>query len=346
MTAATPGRPDAGPSPTPARDWVRILSRYRVPDDRRSAFELAVTLGPFLGLWALAWAALAVSPWLAVAISVVNAGFLLRLFIIQHDCGHGAFFTSRRANDLTGRLLGVFTLTPYDVWRRNHAIHHSHAGNLEHRGTGDIRTLTLAEYRALGPAGRLGYRLYRNPLVMFVLGPIWLFGLTNRVPMGLWDAGPRYWASAMGTNLAILALLGAIWVAGGWMPILAIFVPSALVAGASGVWLFYVQHQFEEASWDHDPDWQIHDAALQGSSHYVLPGPLPWLSGHIGVHHVHHLQSRIPFYRLPEVLRDHPELAQIKRLTVGESLASARLHLWDEGSRRLLSFREARTVPA
>lgn len=346
MTADTTGRPEAGAATAPARDWVRILSGYRTPDNRRSVFELVITLGPFLALWALAWATLSVSVWLALAISVVNAGFLLRLFIIQHDCGHGSFFSERRVNDITGRLLGVLTLTPYDVWRRNHAMHHSHAGNLDHRGTGDIRTLTLAEYRGLTPLGRLGYRLYRNPLVMFIIGPIWLFGLTNRLPMGLMDAGRQYWMSAMGTNVAIFALLGVIWYVGGWAPILAVFVPTALVAGASGVWLFYVQHQFEEAHWDHDPDWQIHDAALHGSSHYVLPGPLPWLSGYIGVHHVHHLQSRIPFYRLPEVLRDHPRLGEIKRLTVRESLESARLHLWDEGSRRLLSFREARSVPA
>lgn len=324
-----------------ARDWVRVLARYREPSAWRSSFELAVTLGPFLLLWALAWWALSVSGWLALGISVVNAGFLLRLFAIQHDCGHAAFFNSRRTSDWVGRILGVITLTPYDVWRRTHSIHHSSAGNLGRRGIGDVHTLTVAEYRAMGPLGRFHYRLYRNPIVLFGLGPSYLFFLQNRLPIGLM-AKARYWLSAMGTNASILMALAVIFYFGGIMPILLIFVPSTLLAATAGMWLFYVQHQFETTHWEENQNWDLHDAAFHGSSHYILPKPLQWLSANIGIHHVHHLYSRIPFYRLPEVLRDHAPLNEGNKMTVRESLANARLHLWDEKTKRLLSFAQAR----
>ncbi|MDA7427870.1 fatty acid desaturase [Primorskyibacter aestuariivivens] len=329
----------------PARDWVRILAKYREPDVTRSAFELVVTLLPFLALWALAWWALEISVWLSIALSLVNGGFVVRLFAIQHDCGHGAFFNNRTLSDWVGRVLGVLTLTPYDVWRHSHSIHHSAAGNLERRGIGDVHTLTVAEYRAMSPLGRLHYRLYRHPLVLFGLGPFYLFFLQNRLPVGFMDQ-PRFWISAMATNAAILALWVGIYALGGWAPLLFIYLPSTLMAASAGVWLFYVQHQFETTLWDCEEDWQLHEAALHGSSHYVMPGVLQWISANIGIHHVHHLYSRIPFYRLPDVLRDHAELDEGNRMTIRESLANARLHLWDEGSRRLLSFAEARRVPS
>ena len=327
--------------PRTPRDWVKVLAAYRDPNTLRSSFELAVTVGPFLALWILAWWSLAVSYWLTLAISSFNAAFLLRLFAIQHDCGHGAFFNNRTVSDWLGRVIGVLTLTPYDVWRRSHSIHHSAAGNLGRRGIGDIHTLTVAEYQAMSAFGRWKYRLYRHPVILFGLGPGYLFFLQNRLPLGLM-AKARYWVSAMCTNAAIIVALGLIIYFGGLMPILLIFLPSTLLAATAGVWLFYVQHQFETTHWDADEDWQLHDAALNGSSHYVLPSPLQWVSANIGIHHVHHLYSRIPFYRLPEVLRDHDELAVGNRMTIRESLVSARLHLWDEKSRRLLSFSQAR----
>lgn len=334
MTATT--------SPRGAKDWVRVLARYRDPDPARSALELGFSLLPFLGLWALAWWALSLSGWVALALAVLNGLFLVRLFIIQHDCGHGSFFRNRTFGDWVGRGLGVLTLTPYDVWRRSHAIHHAHAGDLDRRGIGDVLTLTVAEYRALGRFGRLRYRLYRHPLVLFGLGPTFLFLLQNRVPGGWLAADRQEWISAMGTNAALALALGAIlWFGGPW-PVLLIFVPTALVGASIGVWLFYVQHQFEETQWNRAPDWQVHDAALEGSSHYVLPPVLRWFTGNIGIHHVHHLYARIPFYRLTEVLRDHAELAGHKRLTLRDSLRCTRFHLWDEGRQRLLSFAEAR----
>jgi acyl-lipid omega-6 desaturase (Delta-12 desaturase) len=329
-------------NPRSAREWLTVLARYREPSTRKSLLELGVTLVPFLALWVMAWMALSVSGWLALALATVNGAFLVRIFIIQHDCGHGSFLKNRHAQDWLGRALGVLTLTPYDVWRRTHSIHHSHHGDLDHRGIGDVTTLTLDEYRARSPLGRLAYRLYRHPVVMFVLGPAYLFILQNRLPMGLMNQGWRYWTSAMGTNAMIGIALGLIIWFGGLWPVLLIFLPTSVIAATIGVWLFYVQHQFEETHWARGEDWQLHDAALEGSSHYVLPQPLRWLSGNIGIHHVHHLYSRIPFYRLPEVIREHKELAEAQRLTIRESLATVRLHLWDEAQGKLMSFTEAR----
>jgi len=326
-----------------ARNWVKILAKYRDPHHGRSAFELAVSLVPYLVIWALAWWLLPVAPWASVALAMLNGGFLVRLFIIQHDCGHGGFFRNRHVSDWTGRVLGVLTLTPYDVWRRTHSIHHSAAGNLDKRGIGDVHTLTVAEYCALPRLRRIQYRLYRNPLVMFGLGPIYLFLLQNRLPLGLMRSW-TYWSSAMATNLIIAGALSLIAWFGGWQPIMLIFLPTVLVGASAGVWLFYVQHQFEDTLWDKSIDWQLHDAALHGSSHYDLPHVLRWFSGNIGVHHVHHLYSRIPFYRLTEVLRDHQELATSQRLTIRESLGCVKLHLWDEQQRKLLSFRAARAL--
>lgn len=338
-----PAANDMRTTPDAARDWVRLLAEYRDANPWRSTFELGVTLGPFIGLWALAWWSLHYSGWLALVISLCNAAFLLRLFAIQHDCGHGAFIENRSLRDWVGRGLGVLTLTPYDVWRRSHAIHHTSAGNLARRGIGDVTTLTVAEYRSRSLIGRMKYRLYRHPIVLFGLGPGYLFFLQNRLPLGLM-AKARYWVSAMATNAAILVALSVILYFGGILPILLIFVPSTLLAATAGVWLFYVQHQFETTHWEDDADWDMHHAALHGSSHYVMPRPLQWLSANIGIHHVHHLYSRIPFYRLPEVLRDHKDLATGNQMTIRESLSNARLHLWDENSKRLLSFTEARRI--
>lgn len=326
-----------------AKDWVKTLSQYRDPDLGRSLFELSVTLGPFILLWGLAWWSMSVSYVLTFAISALNAGFLLRLFAIQHDCGHGAFFAKRAMNDWLGRIIGVLTLTPYDVWRRSHSIHHSSAGNLGRRGMGDIHTLMVEEYCGKPAFDRLLYRLYRHPLTLFCLGPGYLFLLQNRLPLGFMDQA-KYWVSAMGTNLGIALAIGLISGFGGLTPVFLIFLPTTLIAAAAGVWLFYVQHQFENTHWETDENWQLHEAALHGSSHYVMPPVLQWFSANIGIHHVHHLYSRIPFYRLPEVLQDHTTLADSNRMTILESIKSARLHLWDEKTRRLLSFSQAREM--
>ncbi len=322
-------------------NWVRMLAKFRQPAQGRAVFELAVTAIPFVVLAALSWWALSLSYWLSLGLALANGGFLVRLFIIQHDCGHQSFFANRRANDWVGRVIGTFTLTPYKVWRRTHAIHHASAGNLEKRGIGDVLTLTVAEYNSLPRLRRIWYRIYRHPMFLFGLGPLLLFAFQNRLPLGLMQSR-EFWISAMGTNTVIVMALGLVVWLGGFLPLALVIAPTLWVAATAGVWLFYVQHQFENTRWDHDPDWQLHDAALRGSSFYVLPGVLRWFSGNIGIHHVHHLYSRIPFYRLTDVLRAHPELATINRISLGQSLACARLHLWDENRRKLVSFSRAR----
>jgi len=341
----TPDFTRAQPVTRDARDWVKVLAAYREPNEWRSTFELFISFGPFVALWALAWWSMSISYWLTFGLSVLASGFLLRMFTIQHDCGHGSLFKNRAVSDWVGRVLGVFTLTPYDVWRRTHSMHHASSGDLGRRGMGDVHTLTLAEYNARSPFQQLLYRMYRHPITLFVLGPGYLFLLQNRMPLGLMNE-TKYWVSAGGTNAALAAALGLVWYFGGWAAIVLIFLPSSLIAATAGVWLFYIQHQFEETRWEQSEDWQLHDSALHGSSHYVLPKPLQWMTANIGIHHVHHLYSRIPFYRLPQVLRDHAELAMGNRMTVRESLVCARLHLWDEKSKRLMSFAQARSLAA
>ena len=334
------------PHPDDAAAWLKILARYRQPRIGRSALELVVTVVPFLGFSAIAYASFIHGFWLGLIAVLPASAFLLRLFMIQHDCGHGSFFARRGLDDWTGRLIGIFTLTPYDYWRRAHATHHASAGNLDERGVGDITTLTVEEYRALSTARRLGYRLYRHPLVMFGIGPAWLFIFQHRLPFGMMSSGALPWISTMLTNLAIALLAGVLVWAVGLAPFLMIHLPIVFLAGAAGVWLFYVQHQFEDTHWAAGDDWRFPAAALHGASHYDLPPVLRWITGNIGVHHVHHLSSRIPYYRLPEVLRDYPQLAGIGRITLLESLQCVRLVLWDETSRKLVSFREAAIAAA
>jgi len=330
--------------PETARDWSQLLAKYRDPSAGRSVFELTVSLVPFLLIATAAWWALSLSYWLTLALSLANGLFLVRLFAIQHDCGHRAFFRHKGLGDWIGRGLGVLTLTPYDVWRRTHSLHHATSGNLGRRGIGDVQTLTVTEYQARGVWGRLSYRLYRNPVILFGFGPIYLFYLQNRLPIGLMRAGWRYWTSSMATNGAIALGLGVMVWFGGLAPVLLIFLPTTIAAASMGLWLFYVQHQFEHTYWEDNDHWQLHEAALKGSSHYALPAVLQWLTANIGIHHVHHLYSRIPFYRLVEVLNDHPTLRNAQCMTIRQSLHSVSLRLWDENTHRLLTHAEARAL--
>jgi omega-6 fatty acid desaturase (delta-12 desaturase) len=328
------------------RAWSDILARYREPNGARSAIEIVITVLPLVLLWLLMWVSLDIGYWLCLLLSVPAAGFLVRLFMIQHDCGHGAFFRQRLVNDWVGRVISVVTLTPYDFWRRSHAIHHAGSGNLDRRGIGDIDMLTVREYLALPKWRRILYRLYRNPLVMFGIGPVYNFVLRQRLPLGFMRSGWQPWASTMGTNVAIAGLVVLlIWLVGVG-PFLLVHLPMTFLGAAIGVWLFYVQHQFEDTFWERNEGWNFHEAALHGSSHYDLPRVLRWFTANIGVHHVHHLSSRIPFYRLPLVLRDHPQLAAIGRFTLWESLKCLRMALWSEEQRRGISFRELRATVA
>jgi acyl-lipid omega-6 desaturase (Delta-12 desaturase) len=338
-------RPNAGVSAavTDVRALTQSLARYRRPNHGRSIVEILITAVPFVLLWISMWWSLRFGYGLYLLLTVPAAGFLVRLFMIQHDCGHGSFFRHRLVNDWVGRVIGVFTLTPYDFWRRAHGIHHATSGNLDLRGIGDIDTLTVREYLALSGWRRLVYRLYRHPIVMFGVGPSYLFILRHRLPCGLTRAGWGPWLSTMATNGAIaLVVAGMIWWIG-VVPFLLVHLPITILGGAIGVWLFYVQHQFEHTVWSADRDWNFPAAALYGSSYYDLP-PVPrWFTANIGMHHIHHLCSRIPFYRLPVALRQHPDLMKVGRLTLGQSFACVRLALWDEAARRLITFRELRT---
>lgn len=327
---------------TDPRSLLRDLGTYRQPKVARSVFELAITILPFALLWVLAYLALAAGHAWGLLLALPAGGFLLRLFLIQHDCGHGSFFKRRATNDWVGRILGVFTFTPYESWRRAHAAHHAGTGNLGARGAGDIDTLTVAEFRALSPVGRFWYRVYRHPFVLFGLGPAYVFLLRHRWPIGGVKCGWGPWVSALGTNAAILAVAGGLcWLIGVKLFLL-VHIPIVLVAATVGIWFFYVQHQFEHTSWHSEEDWTFHEAALYGSSHYELPAVLRWVSANVGIHHVHHLASRIPFYRLSEALRDLPALAGTTRITLGESFRYVRLALWDEDKRQLVSFAQAR----
>ena len=314
------------------------LSRYREPDKLRALFELGVTAFALACSWVLMWLSLDVGYWLTLLLAIPASGFLVRLFMIQHDCGHGAFFRQRAINDWVGRVLGVLTLTPYDYWKRNHAIHHATSGNLDRRGIGDLEILTVAEYRARSIPGRAWYRIYRNPIVIFGIGPAYLFFLQHRLPFHQMRIGWRPWASTMATNAAIALAVATMIRLVGTGPFLLVHLPIILLAASMGVWLFYVQHQFEDVVWARDANWVQRDAAVSGSSYYDLPVVLRWFTANIGIHHVHHLNSRIPFYRLQQVLRDHPELKTVGRVTIPQSLRSVRLTLWCESSNKLVSF--------
>lgn len=331
----------SGPSNThdiDPKQLLRQLSAFRSSRPLRSAWELASTLLPFMFLCGVMLAAVHAGHLLALLLTVPAGLLLLRLFLIQHDCGHGAFLPRRSGNDWLGRMLGVLTLTPYDCWRRSHALHHAGTGNLDDRGFGDVNLLTVREFQTRSRWRQLLYRLYRHPVILFGLGPAYLFLVRHRLPIGLMKAGWIYWVSAIATNVATALLLGALIFWLGVEVVGLIFVPVLLIAATIGVWLFYIQHQFERTHWDERATWSFHEAALRGSSYLVLPSVLRWFTANIGVHHVHHLASRIPFYRLPEVLRAYPRLTGLNRLTPLQTLGTLRLALWDEDERRLVPF--------
>lgn len=333
-------------APIHPRRLVHDLLAFRDPQPVRSGWELAITLLPFLALFALMLLAVKAGYLLALAAAPLAGLFLLRLFIIQHDCGHGAFLRKRASNDWIGRAMGVLTLTPYDCWRRSHALHHAYTGNLDLRGFGDVDMLTVREYRQRSWLGRFSYRLYRHPAVLLGLGPAYLFLVRHRLPIGLMKEGGIYWVSAIATNLMTALILAVPLYLVGFGVTALVFFPVLLTAATIGVWLFYVQHQFEDAHWDRANDWSFHEAALHGSSYLHLPPVLAWFTGYIGVHHVHHLMSRIPFYRLPEVLEQHPALRDMKRLNAVQACGTFRLALWDEDRREMVSFRDATRTPA
>ncbi len=328
-----------------ARRIHRHCMGFRGADLKRSTIQILNTVPAFLVLCVLMGLLATNYYWASLLLAFPAAGFLLRIFIIQHDCGHGSFMPTRRGSDILGALLSVFTLTPYDHWKRSHAAHHAASGNLDKRGVGDIETLTVAEYDALSRFGRLKYRFYRNLIVQLVIGAPLNFLILQRWPSAYALRDRDAWFSVAYLNLAIVAFYGSLMWLFGPALILKIFVPVVVIAAWVGGWLFYVQHQFEDSVWDKADSWDFHVAALMGSSHYVLPKFLQWFTGNIGLHHIHHLCSGIPNYRLEECLNASLELQQIGvKLTIWESLKSIPLVLWHEGERRMISFREYRAL--
>ena len=325
-----------------AEKWRKILGPYGGADLRRSLMQILTSAVPFFVFWYAAYRALAVGYWLTLILAMITAAFVMRLFLIQHDCGHGSFFRSQKVADLVGFWLGVLTFTPYRYWRKTHAYHHAHSGDLGFRGLGDVDLITLSEYRGKSFLGRLRYRLYRHPFVLLVLGGFFVFALKHRYPWDIPRRWKREWASVWKTNAVLAAILVVLGLTIGLKATLLVHLPVLVVTGAIGVWLFYVQHQFEDTYWNEHADWSYFDAGLEGSSYLVLPKPLQWVTASIGIHHVHHLSARIPNYRLQQCLDENPQLQHVTRITVWEGIKALRLSLWDEDSRRLVSFREAR----
>ena len=319
-----------------------MVAKYQKPSTGRALWQMVNTLGPYALLWYLMYRSLAVSYWLTLPLAILAGVFLVRVFIIHHDCGHGSFFKSRRANDVVGFITGLLTFTPYYHWRWEHAMHHATAGDLDRRGTGDVWTLTVQEYLESSRWKRFAYRLARNPIVLFVIAPLFLFLVRHRFPSA--GANERERHSVYWLNLAILGMAaGLSWIFG-LKAYLLIQLTGMAVAGSVGVWLFYVQHQFDGVYWARRDEWDYTAAALQGSSFYKLPRILQWFSGNIGYHHIHHLSSRIPNYNLERCHRAHPLFQSVKPVTLFSSFKSLTFRLWDEQRRKLVGYRHLREV--
>jgi omega-6 fatty acid desaturase (delta-12 desaturase) len=334
--------PQSGDEKTATPAWKKIVARYQKPSIGRGAWQIINTLVPYAALWCLMGFSARISWWLTAPLAILAGAFLVRVFIIFHDCGHGSFFKSSIANHAWGAITGVLTFTPYFHWRWEHAIHHSSAGDLDRRGTGDVWTLTVQEYLESSRWKRFAYRLARNPVVLFVIAPIFLFLVKQRFPNP--NAGARERHSIYWTNLGILAIAaGLSWLIG-LKAYLLIQLIILTVAGSTGVWLFYVQHQFEGVYWERSADWDYTTAALKGSSFYKLPKVLQWFSGNIGFHHIHHLSPRIPNYHLEKCHKAEPLFQTVKAITLFSSFKSFTFRLWDEQRRKLVGYGHLKMV--
>ena len=315
--------------------WQDIVARYARPDLGRSIWMMINTFVPFFCLWYLMIRSVGISYWLTLLLAFPTAGFMMRTFIMFHDCGHGSFFKSKRGNEVLGIITGIINFTPFYKWRHEHAVHHATAGDLDRRGIGDVYTMTVQEYIDAPWWKKTGYRVMRNPLAMFLVGPLVMFLFVNRLPIpGL---GRRELASIWWTNLILVVLIGFLCWLIGWQTYILVQLPVLILAASIGVWLFYVQHNFDPTYWERQNEWEFTKAGLDGSSFYKLPGLLQWFTGNIGFHHIHHLSPKIPNYKLPACHNENPVL-QVKPMTLLFSLKSLSLRLWDEKTRRMVGW--------
>jgi acyl-lipid omega-6 desaturase (Delta-12 desaturase) len=334
--------PSAPSASSTKPSWQQMVAKYQNPSLQRSLWQLANTLLPYLILLVLMYISLSYSYWLTLALALPAGGLLTRTFIIFHDCGHGSFFKAQRANNILGTICGLLVFTPYYQWRFEHAIHHATSGDLDRRGTGDIVTLTVGEYIQLSRWGRFKYRLYRSPIVLLGFGPWFTFLISQRFTNPISRKRERF--SVYFTNLFILAVLVVASMTIGIQAYLMIQLPVAFVGGLGGIWMFYIQHQFEGTYWERHEEWDYATAAIRGSSYFKLPKVLQWFTGNIGFHHIHHLSSRIPNYALQQCMEENPQFQEVTTITLWSSLKSLRLNLWDEQQRQLVSFRHLKTL--
>jgi omega-6 fatty acid desaturase (delta-12 desaturase) len=325
----------------PPSFWRERLAPYARPSLRRALLDLATSVLPYLVLTGGMYALLQISDWLALALAIPAGGFLVRIFIVFHDCAHGSFLPSRTANKYVGMACAFLVFSPFGSWRHEHAVHHATAGDLDSRGRGDVETLTVNEYRALSGSGRLGYRIVRNPVVLLALGPLWALMIQPRL-IPAW-ARRRYWREILATDIALAAVLGGLCVLVGWSAVLIVQLPSAMLAGAAGVWLFYVQHQFEGVYWERHDGWSYAESALRGSSYLKLPRILQFFTGNIGLHHVHHMNPRIPNYNLQRAHDENPIFHDAPTLSLWDGIRTLRLKLYDEERGRLVGFAVAKS---
>ncbi|MED4203453.1 fatty acid desaturase [Neobacillus mesonae] len=314
------------------------MTPYEKSDRLASVWQILNTIVPFFLLWILSYKSLSISYTLSLALGVIAAGFLVRTFIIFHDCCHYSFFKNRNANKILGTLTGILTMFPFSQWQHDHSVHHATSSNLDKRGTGDIWFLTVDEYMAASTWKKLQYRLYRNPLVMFVLGPIYVFLIKNRFNRK--GARLKERLNTYLINIAIAVIIGVLCWTIGWKALLLVQGPIFWIAGAAGIWLFYIQHTFEDSYFEEDKEWEYVRAAVEGSSFYKLPKLLQWLTGNIGYHHVHHLSPRVPNYKLEEAHNNTPPLQNVPTITLKTSLSSLKFHLWDEQQKKFIRFKD------
>lgn len=318
--------------------WDNLVTKYQISHRWKSIWQLTNSFIPYFIIWVLMYLSLDISYLLTLLLSLPAAGFVVRIFIIQHDCGHGSFFESRRANDIWGIICSIFTLTPYYYWRKKHAIHHASAGKLNKRGIGDIYTMTVEEFLQQSKWGRFKYRIYRNPIFLFVVIPFILFVIIYRLPLPLVKSLKKLHPSVYLTSLLLLLLATGMILVFGWQAFLLVQLPITFIASSTGTWLFYVQHQFEDTYWTQDNSWDYELAALKGSSYYKLPKILQWFTGNIGFHHIHHLSPKIPNYLLEKCYKENPDFQKAPILTLRSSFRSMFLRLWDEKEKKLISF--------